>query len=82
MMPLTAVQQGQNVQILNLPHNQALQKRLASMGIRPGSTVQVLRRGLPGGILHVASGVLEFMIRHDHSHEIEVSLDNVSYVQA
>jgi ferrous iron transport protein A len=74
-MPLTSVKQGERVQILNLPSNQTLQKRLSSMGIKPGSTVQVLRRGLPGGILHVASGVLEFMIRHDHAHEMEVSLE-------
>ncbi|MFM1899476.1 MAG: hypothetical protein RLZZ216_52 [Cyanobacteriota bacterium] len=42
------------------------------MGVKPGSEVQVLRRGKPGGILHVACGVLEFMIRHEQAAEMEV----------
>jgi ferrous iron transport protein A len=42
------------------------------MGVKPGSEVQVLRRGKPGGILHVACGVLEFMIRHEQATEMEV----------
>jgi ferrous iron transport protein A len=42
------------------------------MGVKPGCEVQVLRRGKPGGILHVACGVLEFMIRHEQAAEMEV----------
>ena len=38
-----------------------LQRRLRAMGIKPGANVEVLRRGRPGRILHVASGMVEFM---------------------
>jgi ferrous iron transport protein A len=44
------------------------------MGIKPGSEVQVLRRGFPGGILHVACGMLEFMLRQDQAKELKVAL--------
>jgi ferrous iron transport protein A len=43
------------------------------MGVRPGAEVEVLRRGKPGGILHLASGTLEFMLRHEHAAEMEVT---------
>jgi ferrous iron transport protein A len=33
-----------------------------------------LRRGKPGGILHLASGMLEFMIRHEQAAEMDVDL--------
>ena len=45
-----------------------------AIGIKPGARVQVLRRGQPGGILHVACGIMEFMIRHEHAAEMEVSV--------
>jgi ferrous iron transport protein A len=44
------------------------------MGIRPGAQLEVLRRGRPGGILHVACGILECMIRHEHAAELEGSV--------
>lgn len=48
--------------------------RLMAIGIKPGVRVEVLRRGKPGGILHVACGIMEFMIRHDQADEMGVSL--------
>jgi len=44
------------------------------MGIRPGVEIEVLRRGQPGGILHLASGLLEFMLRQEQAAEMEVTL--------
>jgi ferrous iron transport protein A len=42
------------------------------MGVKPGAQLQVLRRGQPGGILHVACGMLEFMIRQEHAAQLMV----------
>ncbi len=44
------------------------------MGVRPGVEVEVLRRGKPGGLLHLASGLLEFMLRQEQAAEMEVTL--------
>jgi ferrous iron transport protein A len=73
-MPLSAARQGQRVRILSLPGHPALVQRLTSMGIKPGSEVEVLRRGYPGGILHVACGMLEFMLRKDQAKDMQVAL--------
>jgi ferrous iron transport protein A len=40
--------------------------------VQPGAEIEVLRRGRPGGILHLACGFLEFMLRHEHAQEMEV----------
>jgi ferrous iron transport protein A len=75
-MPLTSAPGGHRVELLSLPSNAALQRRLTAMGIKPGCILQVLRRGQPGGILHVACGVLEFMIRHDQAKDMEIATLN------
>lgn len=72
-MPLSAARDGQRVRILSLPRNPALEQRLHSMGIKPGCEVQVLRRGYPGGILHLACGMLEFMLRREQANDMEVA---------
>lgn len=71
-MPLSVVQEGQRVRILSLPSHPDLEKRLHSMGIKPGSEVDVLRRGVPGGLLHLACGMLEFMLRQELAREVTV----------
>jgi ferrous iron transport protein A len=73
-MPLSKVPEGTRVSIASLPVHPALQRRLQSMGVRPGVEVEVLRRGKPGGILHLASGILEFMLRHEQAAEMDVTL--------
>jgi ferrous iron transport protein A len=40
-----------------------LQRRLAAMGLRPGQTVLMLRRGWWSGPLHLRVGMTELMIR-------------------
>jgi ferrous iron transport protein A len=72
-MPLSAAPERCAIRIESLPSQPTLRGRLVAMGIRPGAEVQVLRRGKPGGIMHVACGILEFMIRHEHAAEMEVS---------
>jgi len=66
---------GQRVRIASLPSDAVLRERLLALGIRPGVVVQVLRRGQPGGILHLAHGPLEIMLRSDQASEIAVDDD-------
>jgi ferrous iron transport protein A len=73
-MPLSTVREGECVLVERLPGHIHLRNRLVAMGVRPGVQLEVLRRGRPGGILHVACGMLEFMIRHEHAAEVEVRL--------
>ncbi|MEB3243880.1 MAG: FeoA family protein [Cyanobacteriota bacterium] len=72
-MPLSAAPQGQRLRILSLPHHPTLRRRLHAMGIQPGEELQVLRRGFPGGIHHLACGMLEFMLRQDQASDIMVA---------
>jgi len=72
-MPLSGVPKGQRVLVESLPAHPVLHQRLVSMGIRPGVEIEVLRRGTPGGILHLACGFLEFMLRHEHAEQITVA---------
>jgi ferrous iron transport protein A len=72
-MPLSLAPERRSIRIESLPSQPSLRDRLVAMGIRPGSQVEVLRRGKPGGIMHVACGIMEFMIRHEHAAEMEVS---------
>jgi ferrous iron transport protein A len=71
-MPLSTAREGECVLVERLPSQLHLRDRLVAMGVRPGVQLEVLRRGRPGGILHVACGILEFMIRHEHAAEVEV----------
>lgn len=72
-MPLNLAPERRSIRIESLPSQPMLRSRLVAMGIRPGTQVEVLRRGKPGGIMHVACGILEFMIRHEHAAEMEIS---------
>jgi len=72
-MPLSLAPERRSIRIESLPSQPSLRDRLVAMGIRPGTQVEVLRRGKPGGIMHVACGIMEFMIRHEHAAEMEVS---------
>lgn len=71
-MPLTSVQRGMRVLVETLPAHPVLMQRLLALGVRPGAEIEVLRRGQPGGILHLACGFLEFMLRHEHAREMAV----------
>jgi ferrous iron transport protein A len=71
-MQLSEAGQGERVWVECLPNHAGLRERLLAMGIRPGVQLQVLRRGHPGGILHLADGSFEFMLRREHAREILV----------
>lgn len=71
-MPLSGVIEGLRVRVQTLPGHPVLDQRLLSMGVRPGAELEVLRRGKPGGILHLSCGFLEFMLRHEHAEQLSV----------
>jgi len=72
-MPLSCVAEDTKVQLQSLPADHpVLVQRLRAMGGHPGAEIEVLRRGKPGGILHLACGFLEFMLRQEHASEMEV----------
>lgn len=70
---LSDVADGSRVRLETLPHNPSLRSRLLAMGIRPGIELELRRRGQPGGILHLAHGVMEFMLRREHASQIQVT---------
>jgi len=70
---LSDVADGSRVRLETLPQHPALRSRLVAMGIRPGVELEVRRRGQPGGILHLAHGVMEFMLRREHASQIQVT---------
>jgi ferrous iron transport protein A len=72
-MPLSEARDGVKVRLDSLPSDGPLAQRLLALGIRPGATLEVLRRGRPGGILHLSCGVLEFMLRREQAAQITVS---------
>ena len=64
--------EGVALQLESLPTDPVLHERLLALGLRPGEQVTVLRRGQPGGILHLAHGMTEFMLRRQQAAEIRV----------
>lgn len=73
-MPLSQAPVGSRVRIDHLPQSSGLRERLLALGIRPGVQLEVLRRGRPGGLLHLAHGIQEFMLRQEQAAHIRVSL--------
>ena len=69
---LAGAPEGVPLQLATLPADPVLRERLLALGLRPGEVVTVLRRGRPGGILHVAHGMTEFMLRRQQAAEIQV----------
>ena len=69
-MRLSSIECGVRVRIETLPSHPVLMQRLKALGIRPGAEVEVVRRGRPGGILHLACGFVEFMLRAEHAREM------------
>ncbi|NQV10860.1 MAG: ferrous iron transport protein A [Cyanobacteria bacterium] len=73
LRPLAAVPAGESVWLRSLPEQPALHARLRAMGVRPGVALQVLRRGHPGGLLHLRAGLLEFMLRRHEAAQMDTA---------
>lgn len=72
MTSLHQAKPAQHLRVLSLPTQPDLHRRLTAMGIGVGTELEVLRRGKPGGLLHLANGVIEFMLRADLARQIAV----------
>lgn len=48
IMPLPMAATGKKIRIFSLEGGQGMQERLTSMGLGPGSEIEVLKRGAPG----------------------------------
>ncbi|MCP9772959.1 ferrous iron transport protein A [Synechococcus sp. Tobar12-5m-g] len=72
-MSLANVAVGELVVLRSFPADPSLQDRLRAMGVKPGVALQVVRRGFPGGILHVRVGLLEFMLRRRDAAQMEIA---------
>ena len=48
IMPLPMVSPGKRVKIFSLAGGRGMQERLISMGLGPGSEIEVIRKGAPG----------------------------------
>jgi ferrous iron transport protein A len=73
-MPLSQVPVGSRVRIDHLPDGHGLRERLLALGIHPGVQLELVRRGRPGGLLHLAHGLQEFMLRQEQAAGISVTL--------
>lgn len=73
-MPLSQVPVGSHVRIDQLPEGTGLRERLLALGIHPGVRLELVRRGRPGGLLHLAHGIQEFMLREEQAAAISVSI--------
>jgi ferrous iron transport protein A len=54
---------GASAKVVSLAAEAGLRARLEALGLRPGQTVQVLRRGSWSGPLHIRVGMTEMMLR-------------------
>ncbi len=62
-LTLTALLPGQDASIASIHAGEALHHRLAAMGFRLGSRVQLMRSGAMNGPLHVRIGSTDIIIR-------------------
>ena len=72
-MSLAGVPQGVSVCIAQLDVDQELRQRLMALGLRIGKTVEVIRRGVFGGPLHVRVGTTEVILRRKEAAHIRVT---------
>ena len=54
---------GRSATVESLAAEDSLRARLEALGLRPGQSVQVLRRGWWSGPLHIRVGMTELMLR-------------------
>jgi ferrous iron transport protein A len=60
---LVDLRPGGTATVVSLAAERGLRARLEALGLRPGQTVQVLRRGGWSGPLHIRVGMTELMLR-------------------
>jgi ferrous iron transport protein A len=73
-MPLSQVPVGSHVRIEQLADGPGLRERLPALGIHAGVRLELVSRGRPGGLLHLAHGIHEFKLRQELAAAIRVTL--------
>jgi len=48
LTPLTMIPPGNKVRIISLDGGRGMQERLVSMGLGPGSKIEIIKKGAPG----------------------------------
>jgi len=64
---------GASATITALRADQGLIQRLEALGVRPGQTVQMLRRAWWAGPLHVRVGMTELMVRRRDAASVDLA---------
>ncbi|MEA1936318.1 MAG: FeoA family protein [Thermodesulfobacteriota bacterium] len=75
-MSLTMVSPGKRVKVVSLSGGRGMQERLISMGLGPGSEIEVMRRGAPGPFI-VAVGETRLAVGAGMAQKIMVSDNGV-----
>jgi ferrous iron transport protein A len=70
---LASLQPGQDASIAAIHAGEALHHRLAAMGFRVGSRVQLMRSGAMNGPLHVRIGSTDIIMRRSDAACVRVS---------
>ncbi len=73
MCPLSVVENGREVEILNIRGGRGLCHRLNRMGIYPGTRITIINNGRPGPVI-VALGEKRFGIGFGMAHRIFVNV--------
>ncbi len=74
---LTTVAPGKRVRIVSLVGGRGMQERLISMGLGPGSVIEIIRRGAPGPFI-IAVNESRLAVGAGMVQKIVVSDNNVS----
>ena len=64
---------GATATVQALAADAGLRQRLEALGLRPGQSVQVLRRGWWSGPLHVRVGMTELMLRRGDAARVSLA---------
>ena len=72
MSPLNELRPGDDATVASIGGDLPLRQRLAALGLRPGRTVRLVRRGALAGPLHLRLGTTDVILRRRHADAITV----------
>lgn len=74
-LDLEALPCGQRARIEGMTVESELHARLSALGLRRGKSIEVVRRAVLGGPLHVRVGTTEIILRRQEAARIQLSAD-------
>ncbi len=72
MSPLIDLPLGHDATVVAVDGDLPLRQRLAALGLRPGRSLRLMRRGAFAGPLHLRLGTTDVILRRRHAHAITV----------